>query len=269
MRNKYRKQNDGFTLGELLIVIAIIAVLVAISIPIFTSQLEKAREAADAANIRAQYGEVMSEALTSEENVKGNELYGTVKLQQKKNGWNNDNLKKNLEGVFTEIVGEEPKAGGTAWVEYDWDNEKSILHYEGSGGSDNNASDNTDSDPANAVQKKLIDSAKPLDTSKDINVSIGEVYSYNNKIYVSLSQGVLKAGGTPEKGSWYQYNFVTPTQVVHTSKELDNRGVIPGKINYGDLYQADDGTIYICKGNSDYGLTAPTRTEGNWVAVLA
>lgn len=118
MRNKYRKQNDGFTLGELLIVVAIIAVLVAISIPIFTSQLEKAREAADAANIRSQYGEVMSEALTSEENVKGNVLYGTVKLQQKKNGWNNDNLKKNLEGVFTEIVGEEPKSGGTAWVSY-------------------------------------------------------------------------------------------------------------------------------------------------------
>ena len=118
MCNKYRKQNDGFTLGELLIVVAIIAVLVAISIPIFTSQLEKARESADAANIHSQYGEVMSEALTSGENVKGNALYGTVKLQQKKNGWNNDNLKKNLEGIFTEIYGEEPKAGGTAWVSY-------------------------------------------------------------------------------------------------------------------------------------------------------
>ena len=38
----------GFTLAELLIVVAIIAVLVAIGIPIFTSQLEKSREAADA-----------------------------------------------------------------------------------------------------------------------------------------------------------------------------------------------------------------------------
>lgn len=35
----------GFTLSELLIVVAIIAVLVAISIPIFSSQLEKSREA--------------------------------------------------------------------------------------------------------------------------------------------------------------------------------------------------------------------------------
>ena len=39
-----RENKKGFTLAELLIVVAIIGVLVAISIPIFTSQLEKSRE---------------------------------------------------------------------------------------------------------------------------------------------------------------------------------------------------------------------------------
>jgi prepilin-type N-terminal cleavage/methylation domain-containing protein len=43
----------GFTLAELLIVVAIIAVLVAVSIPIFTGRLEKARLAANEANIRS------------------------------------------------------------------------------------------------------------------------------------------------------------------------------------------------------------------------
>lgn len=38
--------------------------LVAISIPIFTSQLEKSREATDAANLRAAYAEVSAELLT-------------------------------------------------------------------------------------------------------------------------------------------------------------------------------------------------------------
>ena len=56
-----KKMNKkGFTLAELLIVVAIIAVLVAISIPIFSSQLEKAKEATDMANIRSAYAEVVA-----------------------------------------------------------------------------------------------------------------------------------------------------------------------------------------------------------------
>ena len=50
----------GFTLAELLIVVAIIAVLVAVAIPVFGSQLEKNREAADLANVRAAYAKVLT-----------------------------------------------------------------------------------------------------------------------------------------------------------------------------------------------------------------
>ena len=59
-----RKNKKGFTLAELLIVVAIIGVLVAISIPIFTSQLEKSREATDLANLRSAYAEQMTALLT-------------------------------------------------------------------------------------------------------------------------------------------------------------------------------------------------------------
>ncbi len=43
----------GFTIAELLIVVAIIAVLVAIAIPVFNKQLEKSRRAVDMANARS------------------------------------------------------------------------------------------------------------------------------------------------------------------------------------------------------------------------
>lgn len=64
MRNK--KNKKGFTLAELLIVVAIIAVLVAIAIPVFTSQLEKSRESTDASNVRSYYAEISTALLTGE-----------------------------------------------------------------------------------------------------------------------------------------------------------------------------------------------------------
>lgn len=51
MKDKITKKN-GFTMAELLIVVAIIAVLVAVAIPIFNKQLEKSREAYDIATMR-------------------------------------------------------------------------------------------------------------------------------------------------------------------------------------------------------------------------
>ena len=80
----FKKLNKkGFTLAELLVVVAIIGVLVAISIPIFTSQLEKAREATDMANIRAAYAEVVADGLTEPNKTHT----ATVTMKQAKSDW--------------------------------------------------------------------------------------------------------------------------------------------------------------------------------------
>lgn len=75
-----RLNKKGFTLAELLIVVAIIAVLVAIAIPIFTSQLEKSRDAVTVANLRSAYAEASATKLTGENtgNATLNESAGTV-----------------------------------------------------------------------------------------------------------------------------------------------------------------------------------------------
>lgn len=55
----------GFTLAELLIVVAIIAVLVAIAIPVFTAQKHKSEVAVDVANVRAYYAEIQTDYITT------------------------------------------------------------------------------------------------------------------------------------------------------------------------------------------------------------
>lgn len=86
----------AFTLAELLIVVAIIAVLVGVSIPVFSSQLEKSREASDLASVRARYAEILSLAITGETDipeyidfVDGNYV-SSVPLKQKQSGWSTD-----------------------------------------------------------------------------------------------------------------------------------------------------------------------------------
>lgn len=81
---------EGFTLAELLIVVAIIAVLVAISIPIFTSQLEKSRESTDMSNIRAAYAEVVAAAM--EDDTNSHEAI--VTQVQTQTGWQTKNPSK-------------------------------------------------------------------------------------------------------------------------------------------------------------------------------
>lgn len=67
----------GFTLMEMLIVVAIIAILIAIAIPTFTDQLNKSRQAADIANIRVAYTEASLKAL---ENADGTGEFTSVAM---------------------------------------------------------------------------------------------------------------------------------------------------------------------------------------------
>lgn len=69
---KKLKKNGGFTLVEMLIVVAIIAILIAVSIPLINSSLEKARHSVDNANIRDATSLTTVWYLEHQDDVKGN-----------------------------------------------------------------------------------------------------------------------------------------------------------------------------------------------------
>ena len=64
-----KRNQKGFTLMEMLIVVAIIAVLVAVAIPVYTSQMHKVRVAADWDNVRAYYAQLQADYMLTGKSI--------------------------------------------------------------------------------------------------------------------------------------------------------------------------------------------------------
>ena len=136
------KNSKGFTLMEMLIVVAIIAVLVAVMIPTMTSALEKSREAADLANTRSAYAQLLVAGLPEEDPAaynNGTVTYirsgdnageytytATVKLTQKQAGWKTVDALKAVAGI---TATGNPTANGTATVTYTVADGKVTIEY--------------------------------------------------------------------------------------------------------------------------------------------
>lgn len=288
------RKDKGFTLAELLIVVAIIGVLVAIAIPIFSGQLEKSREAVDAANIRSQYAEVISDALLDGTSVNGKEKYGAVHLKQKKDNWLNTELATNLHSVYAQVIGS-PVANGIAWVEYNDSKGQAILHYEGgtggstggessgegsgttggntTGGSGNTGGGTTGGGSGSTGTGSVLDDLKagagtwPV-PGEDGSIQVGHAYTLpDGSVYISTntaSYNNYNKAHYPTEPEW-GWIGVRPSGTIISSDKVKD-GKLTVQVNYGDIFQNPDGNLYIWKVNENpWG--APV-SDGNWVKIV-
>lgn len=299
------RKDKGFTLAELLIVVAIIGVLVAIAIPIFTGQLEKSREAVDAANIRSQYAEVISDALLDGTSVNGKEKYGAVQLKQKKDNWQNTELATNLHSVYAQVIGT-PVANGTAWVEYNNSTGQAILHYEGgtgntaggstgegsgtTGGNTTGGSGNTGGNTSgsgtgstgggttggsseSAGTGSVLDDLKagagtwPV-PGKDGSIQAGHAYTLpDGSVYISTNTASYNNYNKAHYPTEPEWGWigVRPSGTIISSDKVKD-GKLTVQVNYGDIFQNPDGNLYIWKVNENpWG--APV-SDTNWVKIV-
>ena len=191
-----KKSRKGFTLAELLIVVAIIAVLVAVAIPVFGSQLEKSREAAGLANVRAAYAKVLTEANMG--------IYNepvTVNLKQKQSDWQSADVitiggisHSVTEGDTENWIGK-PGANGTCVISFDQEKGTKFV-WSGDGTSASN-SYNMNED----FFKTLVNSGCLSDTniSSNSNFEIDSKASFSTfvpKIEKELGEQSLLKNGT-------------------------------------------------------------------------
>ena len=194
------RTSRGFTLAELLITVAIIGVLVAISIPVFASQTEKSREATDLSNVRAAYAEVMAEAITENMEYQAK----TVPLKQKQDDWQSaDSV---TIGGITHAKGEDdtdhwkgiPGAGGTCTVSFD---PKRGIRFDWTGGS----GDGSESGPVIDFDENIHDIVEStgLLTQKQNKTPTFEMDSKSpNSVMVPQVEKLLEKNSLLKYGTW-------------------------------------------------------------------
>ena len=261
----------GFTLAELLIGVAIIAVLVAVSIPVFSNRVERSREATDLANVRAAYAKVMMAATshdTQSPNADGvsyehDRWYINVTLTQKIADWQG---KSDLTvGGFSSTdphhwVGK-PSAGGTCTISYSEDGDVVfawVYNFAQIMGHIKIPSD--PSLPQKYWGKTVVELLTQADfsmlessggTGKFITSEIKHQLGLNNTDYFSYK--VLPAKGYPKGSGYYEF-------YISTERDLNGKTGQKNNSAYGEM--AVTGYLYKIEsdGSSNLITTGTTQT---------
>ncbi len=269
-----KKNRRAFTLSEVLIVVAIIAVLVAVAIPVFRGQLEKNRDSVTATNLRAAYDEATAVFL-----AKGKKL-GDDEVKIKVDGVVFETTDKSLSGEeaglpFTFDLDQIPPKE-TSTVEFVFKkNQTTVMSVgESEGGIEGFPDIPTVNDPEVFTLDSIAISGTPKTT-----YFVGESFSttgmtvtatYTNGTtnddvtgYSISPSGTLKATDTKVTVS-YTEGGVTKTKDL--SITVSNRTLSSISLACSDAFKRD---YYVGESFSPAGMTVTaTYTDGSSAAVL-
>ncbi len=267
-----KNNNKGFTLAELLIIVAIIVVLVAVGIPILSIQLEKSREATDIANVRNAYAKVMVSVNSEDKephNANGvtyihDRWYISVDLTQKQRGWQSgDDFM--IGGISSKNQAQwvgDPKAEGTCLVSYTKDHGAIIAWQYNFAHIMNGVTIESGEYAGKTATQLFKENNFPMLESSG---SAGEFVTSAVKHQLGLKdtdQFAYKMLPAPDVGSNCYMLYVSQTQSLRTglAKNQTNVGTIAVT---GYIYQIrGDGSSALIKEGTEQVLSTYTNSKG-------